>query len=108
MASAITVLQRRDPGSAEMLRHVLETSREYGESLRQVIPQSPQEMVIRVNLNEILRDVLEVCTPRLLKAGITVDWQPSAVLPPLPGRPLQLRMLFKALVENAIERNNFV
>ena len=106
MASAIAVLQRRDPGSAEMLRHVLETSREHVESLRQVIPQSPQEMVIGVNLNEVLRDVLEVCTPRLLKAGITVDWQPSAVLPPLRGRPLQLRMLFKALVENAIEAMN--
>lgn len=106
MASAIAVLQRRDPASAEMLRHALDTSREHIETLRQVIPQSPQEMVISVNLNEVLRDVLEVCTPRLLKAGITVDWQPSPVLPPLTGRPLQLRMLFKALVENAIEAMN--
>ncbi len=106
MASAVAVLQRRDPASAEMLRQALDNSREHIESLRQVIPQSPQEIVIRVNLNEILREVLEVCTPRLLKAGITVDWQPSAVLPPLNGRPLQLRMLFKALVENAIEAMN--
>ena len=106
MASAISVLQRRDPASAEMLKHALETSREHIETLRQVIPQSPQEMVTSVNLNEILRDVLEVCTSRLLKAGITVDWQPSPVLPPLNGRPLQLRMLFKALIENAIEAMN--
>jgi nitrogen fixation regulatory protein len=106
MASAISVLQRRDPASAEMLRHALEHSREHVESLRQVIPQSPQEMVISVNLNEILRDVLEICTPRLLNAGITVDWQPSPILPPLHGRPLQLRMLFKALMENAIEAMN--
>lgn len=106
MASAVAVLQRRDPASAEMLRHALDNSREHIESLRQVIPQSPHEILIRVNLNEILRDVLEVCTPRLLSAGITVDWQPSAVLPPLNGRPLQLRMLFKALVENAIEAMN--
>lgn len=106
MTSAISVLQRRDPATAGMLREVLENSREHIESLRQVIPQSPQEMVVRVNLNEILRDVLEICTPRLLKAGITVDWLPSPVLPPLAGRPLQLRMLFKALVENAIEAMN--
>ncbi|HXE39609.1 MAG TPA: ATP-binding protein, partial [Azonexus sp.] len=56
--------------------------------------------------NEILRDVLEVSTPRLLGAGVTVDWQPAATLPPILGRPLQLRMLFKALVDNAIEAMN--
>lgn len=106
MASAIAILQRRDPASADMLRQALEHSREHVESLRQVIPQSPQEISIRVNLNEILRDVLEICTPRLLNAGITVDWQPSPILPPMTGRPLQLRMLFKALLENAIEAMN--
>ena len=56
--------------------------------------------------NESLRDVLEICTPRLLGAGVIVDWQPAATLPPIIGRPLQLRMLFKALVDNAIEAMN--
>jgi len=106
MASAVTVLQRRDPASAGVLQQALSASREHMEALRQVIPQSPQEIVVRVNLNEILRDVLEICTPRLLTAGIVVDWQPAATLPPIIGRPLQLRMLFKALVDNAIEAMN--
>lgn len=106
MASAIAVLQRRDPGSARMLQDALSASREHMETLRQVIPQSPQEIVVRVNINEILRDVLEVSTPRLLAAGIVVDWRPAATLPPVLGRPLQLRMLFKALVDNAIEAMN--
>jgi nitrogen fixation negative regulator NifL len=106
MSSAISVLQRRDPASAAILQEALTASRENMETLRQVIPQSPQEIVVSVNLNEILRDVLEICTPRFLGAGITVDWQPAATLPPLRGRPLQLRMLFKALVDNAIEAMN--
>lgn len=106
MASAVSVLQRRDPASAGILQLALSSSREHMESLRQVIPQSPQEIVVSVNLNEILRDVLEISTPRLLGAGIVVDWQPAATLPPLLGRPLQLRMLFKALVDNAIEAMN--
>jgi len=106
MASAASVLQRRDPASAGVLQQALAASREHMEALRQVIPQSPQEIVVRINLNEILRDVLEVCTPRLLAAGIVVDWQPAATLPPIIGRPLQLRMLFKALVDNAIEAMN--
>lgn len=106
MASAIAVLNRRDPAAADALQHALATSREHMESLRQVIPQSPQEGVVSVNINEILRDILEVSTPRLLGAGITVDWQPAATLPPILGRPLQLRMLFKALLDNAIEAMN--
>lgn len=106
MASAISLLQRRDPFSANMLTEALAASREHMETLRQVIPQSPQEIVVSVNINEILRDVLEVSTPRLLAAGIVVDWRPAATLPALLGRPLQLRMLFKALVDNAIEAMN--
>lgn len=106
MSSAISVLQRRDPASAAILKDALNASREHMDSLRQVIPQSPQEIIVSVNINEILRDVLEICTPRLLTAGIVVDWQPAATLPAIPGRPLQLRMLFKALVDNAIEAMN--
>jgi nitrogen fixation negative regulator NifL len=106
MASAVSVLLRRDPAAAKILQTALIGSRDHIESLRKVIPQSPQEIVVSVNMNEILRDVLEVSTPRLLTAGIIVDWQPAATLPPIPGRPLQLRMLFKALVDNAIEAMN--
>lgn len=106
MASAIAVLQRRDPLSAGMLSEALAASREHMETLRQVIPQSPQEIVVSLNINEVLRDVLEVSTPRFLAAGIVVDWQPAATVPAMLGRPLQLRMLFKALVDNAIEAMN--
>ena len=106
MTSAISVLQRRDPASAAMLQQALSGSREHLETLRQVIPQGQHEIIVSVNMNEILRDVLEVSTPRLLSAGIVVDWQPASTLPPMLGRPLQLRMLFKALVDNAIEAMN--
>jgi len=106
MTSALSVLQRRDPAAASVLQQALTGSREHLESLRQVIPPRAQEIVVSVNLNEILRDVLEVSTPRLLGAGITVDWQPAATLPTILGRPLQLRMLFKALMDNAIEAMN--
>jgi nitrogen fixation negative regulator NifL len=106
MASAVSVLQRRDPASANVLQQALSASREHMESLRQVIPQSPQESVVRLNINEILRDVLEICTPRLLAAGVVVDWNPAVTLPAISGRPLQMRLLFKALIDNAIEAMN--
>jgi nitrogen fixation negative regulator NifL len=103
MASAVNVLQRRDPGSTAILKEALAASREHIESLRQAIPQRGPELLTGVNLNEILRDALDVTTRRLLSAGILVDWQPAATLPRITGRPIQLRVLFKALVENAVE-----
>jgi len=106
MTSALHVLRRREPTSAQVLEQAVNASRNHLEQLRQVIPPAPPEVPASVNLNEILRDVLEVCTPRLLAAGITVDWKPASTLPHMNGRPLQLRMLFKALVDNAIESMN--
>jgi len=103
MTSAVHVLRRREPASASVLEQAIQASREHLEQLRQVIPPAPPEVPASVNLNEILRDVLEVCTPRLLSSGITVDWRPAVTLPHMNGRPLQLRMLFKALIDNAIE-----
>lgn len=106
MASAAALLQRRDPAGAEALQQALASSRQHLESLREVIPHSPQEVDVRVNLNEVLRDVLQISTQRLLGAGIVVDWKPALILPPIVGRPLQLCLLFKALVDNAIEAMN--
>ena len=106
MASAAAILQRRDPASADALQRALAASREHIESLRQVIPHSAQEIEASVNLNEVLRDVLQISTQRLLGAGIVVDWKPALILPAIVGRPLQLCLLFKALVDNAIEAMN--
>jgi nitrogen fixation negative regulator NifL len=59
-----------------------------------------------VNINELLRQVLELETDRLLAAGIVVDWRPAPVLPQLPGHKNQLRSLFKHLIDNAIHALN--
>ncbi len=103
MVSAVNLLQRRDPTCANLLQDALDASREHIDALRQVIPQSGPEMLVSINVNEILRDVLEIGTPKFLRNGVVVDWQPAPTLPSIPGRPLQLRVLFKALVDNAVE-----
>lgn len=103
MASVVSVLQRRDPTSASVLAEALASSQETMDALRDVIPKGMPEGHSSINLNEVLRDVLDISTHRLLSAGVVVDWKPVMTLPTMVGRPLQLRMLFKALVDNAIE-----
>jgi nitrogen fixation negative regulator NifL len=75
-------------------------------ALEAALPEGPRESGVMVNVNELLRQVLELETDRLLAAGIVVDWRPAHVLPELPGHKNQLRSLFKHLIDNAIHALN--
>jgi len=103
MRAVIGMLKNREPVMSGALSAALAEGHAHLEELRQLIPPDTREAVAPVNLNAVLRDVLEVCTTRMLANSITVNWRPCAVLPAILGRPLQLHSLFKALVDNAID-----
>ncbi|MDR3352163.1 MAG: nitrogen fixation negative regulator NifL [Zoogloeaceae bacterium] len=103
MRSAVSLPRNPDAAMPGTLATALAEGQSHLEELRQLIPLSSREAFTPVNLNEVLRDVLDVCTARMLRDGITVTWRPTAILPAILGRPLQLHALFKALVDNAID-----
>jgi len=108
LASVVAMQSRRglnDP-TVMALSEALRAGNEALESLRRVIPEPSDEAVSATNLNEVLRDVLDLCTGRLLAAGVSVNWQPQTVLPSIHGSPIRLRAMFKALVDNALEAMN--
>nr|WP_242467303.1 nitrogen fixation negative regulator NifL [Thiocapsa imhoffii] len=72
-------------------------------TLNSALPEERREAGMMVNVNELLRQVLELETDRLLATGIVVDWRPAAVLPEFPGHKNQLRSLFKHVIDNAIQ-----
>ncbi len=86
------------------LQETLEKSTQVLDHLRHCTPllDSAEESV-PVNLNKLLRDVLSLCTHRLLAEGIMVNWQPALVLPSVLGHIGRLRSMFKHLITNAIE-----
>lgn len=108
VASAVGMLARRSgaPGANPMaaaLADAVHSGEEALAGLRAMIPAQRAEAASVINTNELLRDVLDISTGRLLASGISVNWKPQAVLPALQGHPNKLRSLFKALVDNAIE-----
>lgn len=109
MASVVGMLARRkgedDPMSVA-LSEAIAAGQQALEDLRSMIPGETREAISPVNLNELLRDVLDLSTGRLLAAGISVSWKPQAMLSTLQGTPNKLRSLFKALIDNAIEAMN--
>lgn len=111
LAAAVKMLDRRkEADSGEPLATVLDDAVRHGretlDTLRASIPDGAGEWVQPVDLNTALRDILKLSTPRLLAAGIVVDWQPAALLPAIPGRVTQLSTLFKQLIDNAVEALN--
>ena len=108
MASVLATLERRGNGSpaGSALAGALHAGRDAIDSLRSAIPEHSPESRTAVNINEVMRDVLDLTTTRMLATGVTVQWQPQSVLPALNAYPNRMRMMFKAIVDNAIEAMN--
>lgn len=108
MASVMSTIARRgccEPaGSA--LGEALEAGKAAVENMRGAIPEHLPEPRTAVNINEAMRDVLDLATGPMLAAGVTVSWRPQAVLPAVTGQASRLRTMFKAIVDNAIEAMN--
>jgi nitrogen fixation negative regulator NifL len=108
MASILATLERRsgsEPAGAA-LSEVLAACKATVESLRSVIPGHRSESRTSVNINEVMRDVLDLTTTRMLASGVTVRWQPQAVMPSVNAYPNRIRTMFKALIDNAIDAMN--
>lgn len=106
MASVVGMLARRN-GEADPMAVALAGAMASGQQalaeLRAMVPAETREPSGAINVNELLRDVLDLSTRRLLASGVSVAWKPQAMLPTLQGYPNKLRAMFKALIDNAIE-----
>ena len=103
--AAIGMLGRggADPTAlASMLSQINAFGQQAMETLKAALPEEKREAGAPLNVNELLRQILELETDRLLAAGIVVDWEPAHVLPKLTAQKNQLRSMFKHLIDNAI------
>lgn len=107
LASVVNMMGRRgcDPAQAA-LAEALKAGQTAVETLRAAVPSTAGEYPSSVNLNELMRDVLDLSAQHFLAAGIEVKWQPQLVLPAVQGYPNRLRVMFKGLVDNAVEAMN--
>lgn len=109
ISAAARMLERRlgpvagsDPVLSAM-REAASAGQEALDKLSGSIPQRQVEAKLPVNINQLIREVITLCTDRLLAQGIVVDWQPALRLPWVMGAETRLRSLIKQIVENAID-----
>ncbi|NOS88914.1 MAG: nitrogen fixation negative regulator NifL [Methylococcaceae bacterium] len=90
-------------GLLNSLQQIQQSGEEAITTMQNCIPEIFQTAIIPVNINQLLHEVLLLSEQRILGSGITVYWQPWAELPSLLGSETRLRILFKQLVDNAID-----
>jgi nitrogen fixation negative regulator NifL len=87
----------------DILQQIQQSGRAAVSTMQDCIPEIVHSAECPVNLNQILHDVLLLEAQRLLSHNIDVEWRPLSNLPRILGSENRLRILFKQLVDNAIE-----
>ncbi|MGZ8183780.1 MAG: nitrogen fixation negative regulator NifL [Methylobacter sp.] len=90
-------------GLLQILQQIQQSGEEAVATMQKCIPEILQTAVIPINLNQILHEVLLLNNQRILGNGIEVHWQPLSALPNILGSENRLRILFKQLIDNAID-----
>lgn len=110
MASAVVGMMERRQGKnsdanpfQSALFDVIKSGQQVLESLQQSLPAEDQEAISPINMNEVIKDVIDLSVHRLLEKSVLVDWDPDAELPNINGGCYALRTLFKQLLDNAID-----
>ncbi len=111
VAAASNLIERKGKsvnldGLRRVLRDAIGAGAHAMDTLSNCMPEIPSDAPGRINVNELLHEVLSLSTKPLLSAGVIVDWKPTAVLPPIVGREHSLRAMFKQLIDNAIDAMN--
>ncbi|WP_082877580.1 nitrogen fixation negative regulator NifL [Methylomonas koyamae] len=108
--AAIQIMGQRNDASNRPLRDLLGQVQKMGEetleTLQRCVPEIPEAAVVPVNLNQLLHEVMLLHSNKFLANGVVVDWLPNPVLPSVLGSENKLRMLFKQLIDNAVDAMN--
>lgn len=110
ISAAINIMSQRNESQNNPIKNLLQQVSRMGDetlaTLQRCVPEIPETAVIPVNLNQLLHEVTQMSSIKLLANGIIIDWRPSPILPSVLGSENKLRMLFKQLIDNAIEAMN--
>ncbi|SJM94087.1 Nitrogen fixation regulatory protein [Crenothrix polyspora] len=93
----------KNTGLLDILQQIQQSGDAAVATMQKCIPEIFQTAVTPINLNQILHEVMLLSDQRLLSNNIDVHWQPQSNLPSLLGSENRLRILFKQLIDNAIE-----
>jgi nitrogen fixation negative regulator NifL len=106
MAAEQILRHKRDDKNQQLI-DILQQIQQSGKlavaTMQDCMPEIYHSAEISVNLNKVLHEVLLLEAQKLLSHNIDVQWQPLLDLPSILGSENRLRILFKQLIDNAID-----
>lgn len=91
----------------QAIDEAIETGNHVLEKLRHSTPMEVSPKWVPVNLNELLSELLALYTEPLAALDIQIKWQLAPLLPSLLGQERKLMVLFKQLLDNAVDAIHF-
>ena len=106
--AAINLMKQKEEHGAlfDLLKQLESSCQNTVSTLDHCVPEIAPSAVNPINLNQILHEVILLNSSKFISNSIVIDWNPAAVLPNILGSENKLRMLFKQLVDNAIDALN--
>jgi len=109
-SAAVAMMERRGETAGNpahgALVEIIQSGATVLDTLKEALPPETVEADIPINLNDVIKDVVDVSIQRLLSHSVVVDWEPESELPNVIGRHYALRSLLKQLLDNAIDALN--
>ncbi len=105
--AAEQILQMKQDEQHNSLLQILQQIQQSGQqaiaTMQNCIPSLAPTSMLPLNLNLLLHEVLLLSDVRIQSYAIEVDWRPQQQLPSVLGSENKLRILFKQLIDNAID-----
>ncbi len=109
-SAVVAVMERRGDGEVNpavtALSEIIQSGEAVLSCLQEALPAESIEANFPINLNEVIKDVIDVSIQRLLGESVIVAWEPEKDIPKVIGRNYALRSLFKQLLDNAVDALN--
>lgn len=107
--SACNMLCKKDMGCSgiQPMNMALDAGKAALTQLREALPERPVEARQSVNLNQLIHELAEMSSDRLLKRSIELRLVLVANLSTLTAQPSRLRVALKQLLDNAIDAIDF-
>jgi nitrogen fixation negative regulator NifL len=107
ISAALAITDQREGENNDFLlqalRDILRTGEDVMDCMRRAMPPVRTEAVVLVDFRDVIRDVLELFTQRLLAEGVQIICGSDETLPLIEGHQYGLRSLVKHLIHNAID-----
>jgi nitrogen fixation negative regulator NifL len=107
ISAALAITRQREEENNDFLlqalQDILRTGEDVMDCLRRALPSDRAEAVVLIDFRDVIRDVLELSTQRLLAEGVQIVCDSVDSLPLIEGHQYGLRSMVKHLMDNAID-----